>query len=25
VMGHRSGKLSKTHWIVYFKSGDINA
>lgn len=19
VMGHRSGKLSKTHWIVYFK------
>ena len=25
VMGHRSGKLSKTHWIVYFKSGDVNA
>lgn len=22
VMGHRSGKLSKTHWIVYFKGDE---
>ena len=22
VMGHRSGKLSKTHWIVFFKSNN---
>ena len=25
VMGHRSGKLSKTHWIVFFKADEAKA